>query len=94
MSELEKVISNVSIALRKGKCNLNSHIEINAAIKSEDSLKKLLEFDDGYRFLKLQLFGRQLRKICWPVRDKLVFQHGSVHFLQLICDGKICLIVF
>ncbi|XP_058472555.1 uncharacterized protein LOC131445864 [Solea solea] len=51
MSELEQVVSNVSIALRKGK---GSHVpkRVRDVVNNEESLRKLLEFDDGYRFLK------------------------------------------
>ncbi|XP_075334585.1 uncharacterized protein LOC142395729 [Odontesthes bonariensis] len=50
MSELEQVISNVSVALRKGQCGKSQNL--GDLLKNEESLKKLLEFDDGYRFLK------------------------------------------
>ncbi|XP_070407786.1 uncharacterized protein [Nothobranchius furzeri] len=50
MSELEQVVSKVSIALRKGKSG-ESH-DLRNLVKDQDSLNKLLEFDDGYRFLK------------------------------------------
>ncbi|XP_058478094.1 uncharacterized protein LOC131449268 [Solea solea] len=51
MSELEQVVSNVSIALRKGK---GSQVckRVRDVVNNEESLRKLLEFDDGYRFLK------------------------------------------
>ncbi|XP_016522477.1 uncharacterized protein LOC107834962 [Poecilia formosa] len=50
MSELEQVVSKVSIALRKGtSCTSQNMTEV---LKDENSLNKLLEFDDGYRFLK------------------------------------------
>ncbi|XP_043953976.1 uncharacterized protein LOC122820538 [Gambusia affinis] len=50
MSELEQVVSKVSIALRKGtSCTPQNMSEV---LKDEQSINKLLEFDDGYRFLK------------------------------------------
>ncbi|KAG7999536.1 ATP-dependent DNA helicase PIF1 [Nibea albiflora] len=52
MSELEKVVSNVSIALRKGKGNWKDHKVSREAFNTEESLRNLLEFDEGYRFLK------------------------------------------
>uniref|UniRef100_A0AAX7UK93 ATP-dependent DNA helicase n=1 Tax=Astatotilapia calliptera TaxID=8154 RepID=A0AAX7UK93_ASTCA len=52
MSEIEQVISNVSIALRKGKGDCTYQNVSHELLKDEESLKKLLEFDDGYRFLK------------------------------------------
>lgn len=52
MSEIEQVISNVSIALRKGKGDCKYQKVSHELLKDEESLKKLLEFDDGYRFLK------------------------------------------
>ncbi|XP_038139885.1 uncharacterized protein LOC119782800 [Cyprinodon tularosa] len=50
MLEVEKVISSASIALRKGKRFTSQNLA--DLLKDEDSIKKLLEFDDGYRFLK------------------------------------------
>nr|XP_054591529.1 uncharacterized protein LOC129155826 [Nothobranchius furzeri] len=50
MSELEQVVSKVSIALRKGKSGESQ--KLGNLIQDQDSLNKLLEFDDGYRFLK------------------------------------------
>ncbi|XP_073681626.1 uncharacterized protein [Garra rufa] len=52
MSEIEQVVSNVSIALRKGKGGCVSHKVDDDVLNNEESLKKLLEFDGGYRFLK------------------------------------------
>ncbi|XP_042601481.1 uncharacterized protein LOC122140744 [Cyprinus carpio] len=52
MSEIEQVVSNVSIALRKGKSGCMSQKVNNNVLNNEESLKKLLEFDDGFRFLK------------------------------------------
>ncbi len=52
MSEIEQVVSNVSIALRKGKSGCMSQKVDAAVLNDEESLKKLLEFDDGFRFLK------------------------------------------
>uniref|UniRef100_A0A3B3YQH8 ATP-dependent DNA helicase n=1 Tax=Poecilia mexicana TaxID=48701 RepID=A0A3B3YQH8_9TELE len=50
MSELEQVVSKVSIALRKGTSSTFQNM--SEILKNEDSLNKLLQFDDGYRFLK------------------------------------------
>ncbi|XP_030578831.1 uncharacterized protein LOC115775437, partial [Archocentrus centrarchus] len=52
MSEVQQVISNVSIALRKGQTNNVFHKQCDKQFKTKESLKNLLEFDDGYRFLK------------------------------------------
>ncbi|XP_042610591.1 uncharacterized protein LOC122144028 [Cyprinus carpio] len=50
LSEVQQVLSNVSIALRKGQ---GCHKSIsNDMFKDTDSLKKILNFDEGYRFLK------------------------------------------
>ncbi|XP_074521382.1 uncharacterized protein LOC141787083 [Halichoeres trimaculatus] len=51
MSELEQVVSSVSIAMRKGKGG-HTTFKVNDLLHDEGSLKKLLDFDDGYRFLK------------------------------------------
>ncbi|XP_030284360.1 uncharacterized protein LOC115588118 [Sparus aurata] len=51
LSEVEQVVSNVSIALRKGKGGAISKVSRNV-LNDEESLKKLLQFDDGFRFLK------------------------------------------
>ena len=55
MSEIEQVVSNVSIALQKGKGCISRKAtdEISNLLDNEESLKKLLELNDGYRFLKL-----------------------------------------
>ncbi|XP_041863244.1 uncharacterized protein LOC121653673 isoform X1 [Melanotaenia boesemani] len=45
MSEVEQVVSKVSIALRKGKGG-------EVSVEKEESLKQLLDVDDGFRFLK------------------------------------------
>ncbi|XP_059198565.1 uncharacterized protein LOC131978809 [Centropristis striata] len=52
LSEVEQVVSNVSIALRKGKGGVTSKKVSRSVLNDEESLKKLLQFDDGYRFLK------------------------------------------
>ncbi|XP_053179094.1 uncharacterized protein LOC128362380 [Scomber japonicus] len=55
MSEVQQVVSNVSIALRKGKGRPSKKVggqSVKDLINDEESMKKLLEFDDGYRFLK------------------------------------------
>ena len=49
LSEVEQVVSNVSIALRKGKPGAKSQKVI---LNDEESLKKLLQVDDGFCFLK------------------------------------------
>lgn len=51
MSELEQVVLSVSIALRKGKGGCMS-LKARDLLEDEDFLKKFLEFDDGYHFLK------------------------------------------
>uniref|UniRef100_A0A671UFX1 ATP-dependent DNA helicase n=1 Tax=Sparus aurata TaxID=8175 RepID=A0A671UFX1_SPAAU len=52
LSEVQQVVSNVSIALRKGKGGPKSQpVSINV-LNDEESLRKLLQFDDGFRFLK------------------------------------------
>ncbi|XP_057683515.1 uncharacterized protein LOC130910330 [Corythoichthys intestinalis] len=52
MSELQQVISNVSIALRKGK-GRQGFQQVDVNILNDDAFfKNLLEFDNGYRFLK------------------------------------------
>lgn len=52
MSEVEQVVSNVSIALRKGISGCTPKKVNEDLLNNEESLKKLLEFDDGFRFLK------------------------------------------
>ncbi|XP_016118254.1 uncharacterized protein [Sinocyclocheilus grahami] len=52
MSEIEQVVSSVSIALRKGKSGSMVQKVDDNVLNNEESLKKLLEFDDGFRFLK------------------------------------------
>lgn len=52
ISEIQQVISSVSIALRKGKKTLHMQELPNNILTDDNSLKQLLEFDDGYRFLK------------------------------------------
>ncbi|XP_042269742.1 uncharacterized protein LOC121898666 isoform X1 [Thunnus maccoyii] len=67
MSEIEQVVSNVSIALRKGKGCMSQNVpdnKVNDMLKNDESLKKLLEFDDGYRFLK-------------PIRGTPAFWQGA-----------------
>ena len=51
MSEVENVVSNVSIALRKGRRGSRS-VKVNNLLKSDEGLKDMLGFDDVYRFLK------------------------------------------
>ncbi|XP_077364609.1 uncharacterized protein LOC144009028 isoform X1 [Festucalex cinctus] len=52
MSEIEQVISNVSIALRKGNKGQTFKKLSKDMLKNEESLRDLLKFDEGYRFLK------------------------------------------
>lgn len=61
MSEVEQVVSNVSIALGKGG---QRSYKVSDILKDEDSLKQMLEFDDGYRFLK-------------PIRGTPAFWQGA-----------------
>ena len=63
LSEVEQVKSSVSIALRKGKGGQRSY-KVSDILKDEDSLKQMLEFDDGYRFLK-------------PIRGTPAFWQGA-----------------
>ncbi|XP_051272040.1 LOW QUALITY PROTEIN: uncharacterized protein LOC127372410 [Dicentrarchus labrax] len=51
MSEVEKVVSSVSIALRKGKGGQFKNVT-TSVLNDEEQFKQLLQFDDGYRFLK------------------------------------------
>ncbi|XP_024120095.2 uncharacterized protein LOC112141236 [Oryzias melastigma] len=51
MSEVEKVVCSVSVALRKEKTGRASE-SVSADARSEKSLKKLLEVDQGYCFLR------------------------------------------
>lgn len=52
MSEVDQVMSSVSVALRKGKGGQRSQRISRSMLKDEESLKQLLQFDDGFRFLK------------------------------------------
>ncbi|XP_062283095.1 uncharacterized protein LOC133987667 [Scomber scombrus] len=55
MSEVQQVVSKVSIALRKGRSSGSDKVKesnIRHFQNNEEKLKKWLEFDDGYRFLK------------------------------------------
>ncbi|XP_074538707.1 uncharacterized protein LOC141800196 [Halichoeres trimaculatus] len=52
MSELDQVVSNVSVALRKGKVGQRSQRITQGMLKDEEALKQLLEFDDGFKFLR------------------------------------------
>ncbi|XP_078795965.1 uncharacterized protein LOC144988822 isoform X2 [Oryzias latipes] len=51
MSEVEKVVSSVSVALRKEKSGSASE-GVSADARSEKTLKKLLEADQGFCFLR------------------------------------------
>ncbi len=52
MSEMDQVVSSVSVALRKGKGGQKSQRISQVMLRDEESLKQLLEFDDGFRFLR------------------------------------------
>jgi len=52
LSELNQVISNVSIALRKGHDNRNKTKITAEMLTNKESLQKILNFDQGYKFLK------------------------------------------
>nr|XP_021334689.1 uncharacterized protein LOC110440049 [Danio rerio]XP_021334690.1 uncharacterized protein LOC110440049 [Danio rerio] len=51
LSELNQVVSNVSIALRKGHDTNNTKITPET-LTNKDSLQKILHADQGYKFLK------------------------------------------
>ncbi|XP_073696195.1 uncharacterized protein [Garra rufa] len=52
LSELNQVISNVSIALRKGY-DVNNDTKITSEmLTNKDSLQRILNYDEGYKFLK------------------------------------------
>ncbi len=52
LSELNQVISNVSIALRKGYDPKNKHKITSEMLTNKDSLQRILNYDEGYKFLK------------------------------------------
>ncbi|XP_056598318.1 uncharacterized protein LOC130416992 [Triplophysa dalaica] len=52
LSELNQVISNVSIALRKGYHTDNKTKITPEKLTNKESLQKILNFDQGYKFLK------------------------------------------
>ncbi|XP_072768833.1 uncharacterized protein [Nerophis lumbriciformis] len=52
MSELHQVISSISVAMRKGKGGQHSQRISPGMLKDDESLKRLLQFDDGFRFLR------------------------------------------
>ncbi|XP_073671989.1 uncharacterized protein [Paramisgurnus dabryanus] len=52
LSELNQVISNVSIALRKGYDTNNIHTITSETLRNKESLQKIFNFDEGYKFLK------------------------------------------
>ncbi|XP_077060978.1 uncharacterized protein LOC143713540 [Siphateles boraxobius] len=52
LSELNQVISNVSIALRKGHDTSNKTKITAEMLTNKESLQKILNFDQGYKFLK------------------------------------------
>ncbi len=52
LSELNQVISNVSIALRKGYDPKNKPKITSEMLTDKDSLQRILNYDEGYKFLK------------------------------------------
>ncbi|XP_070548865.1 uncharacterized protein [Ptychodera flava] len=52
LSEVQQVLSNVSIAMRKGSSKTCSENITAATLTDEQSLKKILNYDEGYKFLK------------------------------------------
>ncbi len=52
LSELNQVISNVSIALRKGYDPKNKQKITSEMLTNKDSLQRILNYDEGYKFLK------------------------------------------
>ncbi|XP_006820870.1 uncharacterized protein LOC100373785 [Saccoglossus kowalevskii] len=52
LSEVQQVISNVSIALRKGSGKACDKSVTASTLIDTQSLKKLLEYDEGYKFMK------------------------------------------
>ena len=50
LSEVQQVLSSVSIALRKGKAGFPSK-PIEDHLLNQETIRKLLQFDDGFRFL-------------------------------------------
>ncbi|XP_029923306.1 uncharacterized protein LOC115370422 isoform X2 [Myripristis murdjan] len=52
MSELDRVVSSVSVALRKGKGGQRPQRITEDMLTDADALKQLLACDDGFRFLK------------------------------------------
>ncbi|XP_076872151.1 uncharacterized protein LOC143522232 [Brachyhypopomus gauderio] len=51
LSEVNQVVSNVSIALRKGHCVHKTDITSEMLVNT-DSLQRILNHDEGYKFLK------------------------------------------
>ncbi|XP_076870505.1 uncharacterized protein LOC143521483 isoform X1 [Brachyhypopomus gauderio] len=51
LSEVNQVVSNVSIALRKGHCAHKTDITSEMLV-NKDSLQRILNHDEGYKFLK------------------------------------------
>ncbi|XP_061749313.1 uncharacterized protein LOC133547832 [Nerophis ophidion] len=52
MSEMDQVISSISVAMRKGKGGQHSQQISPGMLKDDESLKRMLQFDDGFRFLR------------------------------------------
>ncbi|XP_070566454.1 uncharacterized protein [Ptychodera flava] len=52
LSEVQQVLSNVSIAMRKGSSKTCTQNITAATLTDEQSLKKILNYDEGYKFLR------------------------------------------
>ncbi|XP_065139046.1 uncharacterized protein [Paramisgurnus dabryanus] len=52
LSELDQIVSNVSIALRKGSDNSLLQAITSDVLRKPESLTKLLNYDEGYKFLR------------------------------------------
>lgn len=52
VSELNQIISNVLIALRKGTDKCLTQDVTSDIITDPEALKKILHFDEGYKFLR------------------------------------------
>ncbi|XP_058485984.1 uncharacterized protein LOC131459865 [Solea solea] len=84
MSEIQQVVSSVSIALRKGKGDGTTQKVSNRLLKDDESLKKLLQYDEGYRFLKpIRGPGKFAYREKVGVEDAIIFlQHRSLSHLD------------
>uniref|UniRef100_A0A9J7WX60 ATP-dependent DNA helicase n=1 Tax=Cyprinus carpio carpio TaxID=630221 RepID=A0A9J7WX60_CYPCA len=52
LSELNQIMSNVSIALRKGYDSSNKRKITSEMLTNKDSLQMILNYDEGYKFLR------------------------------------------